>query len=78
MTLAHSRTRCRGRGAERSCRKERVKRRLRAGALGGGRYRVVAGRLTPRRYRISVMATDTAGNRQARAATRLFRVSRRG
>ncbi|MEJ7789140.1 MAG: serine protease [Thermoleophilaceae bacterium] len=78
VTLAHSRTKCRGRGVERSCRKERVSRRLRAGALGGSRYRVVAGRLTPRRYRISVVATDTAGNRQARAATRLFRVSRRG
>lgn len=76
VTLARTRTTCRGRGARRTCRRVRITKRLRAGAFGGGRYRVVAGRLAPRRYRITVVATDTAGNRQAKAATRLFRVKR--
>lgn len=54
-----------------------VKKRLRAGAFGPGRYRAVALGLTPRRYRVTSVATDTAGNRQARAAARSFTVKRR-
>lgn len=78
VTLHWSRTKCRGRGIRRTCRTDRLTRRLRAGALGGGRYRVVTGRLAPRRYRITILATDIAGNRQAKPATRTFRVTRRG
>jgi len=68
---------CARRLGRRTCRRKLVVRTLRAGSLGGNQFRVVVFGLKPRRYRITVVATDSASNRQAKAATRLFTVKRR-
>ena len=75
-TLSFTRRRCRTRGETRVCTVRRVKRRPRATPLRGGRFRVVMRRLPARAYRLSTRAVDSAGNRQSRPATRLFRVRR--
>lgn len=77
VTLSHRRRVCRRRSGRRACRTRVVKKRLRAGAFRAGRYRAVALGLTPRRYRVTAVATDTAGNRQVGAAARSFTVKRR-
>jgi len=77
VTLSHRRKVCRRRSDRRVCQTRVVRKRLRAGAFRTGRYRAVALGLRPRRYRVTSVATDTAGNRQAKAAARRFTVKRR-
>ena len=74
IVLSYRRTVCRRRNGRRTCRRPLVRRVLRPASMGGGAFRAVAFGLTPRLYRVTSVATDRAGNRQATAASRLFRV----
>ena len=77
VTLSFRRKACRRRAGRRVCRRPLARRTLRAGLIARGRYRVVVFGLAPRRYRVTSLATDTAGNRQRRPASRSFTVRRR-